>query len=349
MNKSVLSSGMTVITEHNEKAVSALMCCWVKAGGHHEKTYPYGIAHFLEHMKFKGTISRSKERISNEVSEIGGRLGAATYPEWTRYYAYTPYDEWKHGVELLTDIVFRSTFPEREIALEKTVVAQEIKRAEDKPSDYGSRLLLRNLRGMHPERATNLGSESSVSSITREDLIHFNREYYQPNNVVLVVTGHIDHSNLVNYLESLSFPIEFDIQPSSLGKLIHCKLEGKTILIERDIHQAQLHWGMYGPVRESLDRYAGYVAVRLLQSRIAKEIRADRGLAYDVSANLNTMHSEGFISGYVGTDPEKIDEAKKIIVTELKRLRFEAIPLNKLKIRFHGVTLIKDFLWIRHR
>ncbi|RKN79246.1 M16 family metallopeptidase [Paenibacillus ginsengarvi] len=306
------------------------MCCWVKAGSHHEKSYPYGIAHFLEHMKFKGTVSRTKERISNEVSEIGGRWGAATYPEWTRYYVHTPYDEWKQGVELLTDIVFRSTFPEREIALEKTVVVQEIRRAKDKPSDYGNRLLLRHLRGMHPERASNLGSESSVTSITREDLIRFNTEYYQPSNVVLVVTGHIDHSKLVNYLESLSFPNESDIQPSSLEKLLHCKLDGRIIHIERNIHQAQLHWGMYGPDRESLDRYAGYVAVRLLQSRIAKEIRTDRGLAYSVSVILNTMYSEGFISGYVGTDPGQIDESKKIILTELHRLRVEAVPADEL-------------------
>ncbi|CAG7644346.1 M16 family metallopeptidase [Paenibacillus allorhizosphaerae] len=330
MNKTVLSNGLTVITEHQEKAVSTLICYWVKAGGHHELNYPFGIAHFLEHMRFKGTASRSKERIMEEVSEIGGRLNASTSPEWTRYFIYTPYDEWQHGTEFLTDLIFGSIFPEQEIAIEKSVVIEEIKRAEDNPQMYGSRLLLRMLRGMHPERAGNLGTESSVTSITRDDLIRFNREYYQPHNIVLVVTGHIDHGKLVAYLESIVPPAEGYNAPPKLEKLKRSKLDGRTVYIERDIRQAQLHWGMYGPDRESPDRYAGYVAVRLLQSRLTKEIRTERGLAYAVTAEMNTMFSEGAITGYAAAALDRIDEVKRIIVAEFIRLKTESVPEDEL-------------------
>ncbi len=121
LEKTVLSNGLTIITDHNEKAVSTFICYWVKAGGYHEADYPYGIAHFLEHMMFKGTTARAKERMNEMVEECGGRRGAATSTDRTKYFIYTPYEEWKQGVELLTDMVFHSTFPAEEIALTLTM------------------------------------------------------------------------------------------------------------------------------------------------------------------------------------------------------------------------------------
>lgn len=335
MEKTVLSNGLTVITDHNDKAVSTFICYWVKAGGHYEADYPYGIAHFLEHMMFQGTTTRTKERLNELVEECGGRRGAGTYNDRTRYFIYTPYDEWKQGIELLTDMLFHSTFPEEEIAKEKKVVIEEIKRAEDNPREHGRRVLLRILSGMHPERASRLGTEASVSSITRGDLLRFHNQFYQPSNIVLVVTGHIDHVALVQLLESLAIPEESErIAPTVLEKLKLCPLDGRTIHIARDIRQTQLHWGMYGPDTESEMRYAGYVALHVLgggsASRLRKLIRGDRGLAYDVGAGLSSMVSEGFIIGYVGTDPQRADEVRSIIIAELNRLKVEPLQDDEL-------------------
>ncbi|WP_248929142.1 M16 family metallopeptidase [Paenibacillus hamazuiensis] len=335
LEKTVLRNGLTIITDHNEKAVSTLLCYWVKAGGHHEGGYPYGIAHFLEHMMFKGTASRTKENINEQAEESGGRLNASTGADRTRYFMYTPYDEWKRGAELLTDMVFRPAFPEEEIVREKTVVIEEIKRSEDNPREYGVRQLFRILRGMHPERASVLGTEASVASITRDDLLRFHRQFYQPGNVVLVATGHIDHDALVAYVDSLTVPATTSLpSPVGLAKLSPCPLDGRTIHIARDIRQAQLHWGMYGPDAGSADKYAGFVALHLLgggrSSRLRKLIRAERGLAYDVSARLSPLVSEGFISGYAGIDPQHIDEVRRIIVTELERLGCERVQDDEL-------------------
>ncbi|WP_379217586.1 M16 family metallopeptidase [Paenibacillus sp. GCM10012303] len=335
MEKTVLSNGLTVITDHNEKAVSTLICYWVKAGGHYESGYPYGIAHFLEHMLFKGTTTRTKERMNELVEECGGRRSAATSNDRTKYFIYTPYDEWKQGVELLTDMVFHSTFPEDEIAKEKNVVIEEIKRAEDYPREYGRRELLRMLSGMHPERASRLGTEATVSSITRSDLLRFHNQFYQPGNIVLVVTGHIDHAALVQVLESLSIPKPSEpIPPVVLEKLRPCPLDGRTLHIARDIRQTQLHWGMYGPDIESGDKYAGFIALHVLgggsASRLRKRIRGDRGLAYDVGASLSPWISEGFITGYVGTDPQRTAEARSIIMEELNRLKVEPLQDDEL-------------------
>lgn len=326
---------MTVITDHNEKAVSTFICYWVKAGGHYEADYPYGIAHFLEHMMFKGTATHAKERINELVEECGGRRGAATSNDRTKYFIYTPYDEWRQGIELLTDMVFHSTLPDEEIAMEKKVVIEEIKRAEDNPREYGRRELLRMLSGMHPERASRLGTEASVSSITRSDLLRFHNQFYQPSNIVLVVTGHINHTALVEFLESLTIPeASEEYEPTVLEKLRLYTLDGRTIHIARDIRQTQLHWGMYGPDTESEVRYAGYVALHVLgggsASRLRKLIRGDRGLAYDVSASLSPRISEGFIIGYVATDPQRTDEVRNIIITELNRLKVEPLQDDEL-------------------
>ncbi|MDF2717208.1 MAG: hypothetical protein K0R28_4133 [Paenibacillus sp.] len=341
MRKTVLTNGLTIVSEHHEHASSTLLCYWVRAGGHFEKDYPYGIAHFLEHMLFKGTSSRTKEQIPQDIENCGGRLGAATGTDRTRYYAYTPYDRWKEGVTLLTDMVFHSTLPDQEIILEKKVVLEEIHRARDNPREYGSRTLYRLLRGMHPERASNLGTEESVSGLTRDDLLKFHGQFYGASNIVLAASGHIQHDQLVEYVSGLDIPVR---EPTAvtLGKLQPYELGGQVIHEARDIRQAQLHWGMYGPDAYDDDKYAGFIAMHLLgggqASRLWKHVRAEKGLAYEVWAALSPMATEGFISGYVGTDPLHLEEAKTIILQQLERMRQERIDDAELERAQNAIT-----------
>ncbi|WP_282937719.1 pitrilysin family protein [Paenibacillus sp. RC67] len=334
MQKTTLANGLTIVSKHNEQAVSTLLCFWVRAGGHYEKQYPYGIAHFLEHMLFKGTKERSKEQITNDIENYGGRMNAATSVDRTRYYAYVPFDKWKQGVELLTDMVFHSVFPEEELQLEKKVVMEEIKRAHDNPRDYGSRTLMRMLRAMHPERAGNLGTEDTLTSITREDLVQYHKHYYQASNIVLVATGNIQHDELVEYVGSLDIPGAGPFS-ETLDKLQPYQLGGRVIHESRDIRQAHLHWGMYGPSSYDNDKYAGYVAMHLLGSghgsRLKRRIREEMGLAYEVWAAISPMVSEGFITGYVGTDPLRLEDAKAVILEEMDRMHHERITDEELE------------------
>ncbi|MBE1446200.1 M16 family metallopeptidase [Paenibacillus sp. OAS669] len=334
MQKTTLANGLTIVSKHNEQAVSTLICYWVRAGGHYEKQYPYGIAHFLEHMLFKGTKGRTKEQITNDIENYGGRMNAATSVDRTRYYAHVPFDKWRQGVELLTDMVFHSEFPEEELQLEKKVVIEEIKRAHDNPRDHGSRTLLRMLRAMHPERAGNLGTEETLTAMTREDLIKYHRHYYKASNIVLVVTGNIEHDKLVEYIGSLDIPASEPFT-EPLDKLQPYQLGGRVIHEARDIRQAHLHWGMYGPSSYEDDKYAGYVALHLLGgghgSRLKRRIRGEMGLAYEVWAAISPMVSEGFITGYVGTDPLRLEDAKNVILEELERMHHERISDEELE------------------
>ncbi|GAA3410467.1 pitrilysin family protein [Paenibacillus hodogayensis] len=341
MNKTVLDNGLTVVSEHQEQASSTLLCYWVRAGGHHEEHYPYGIAHLLEHMLFKGTGTRTKEQISFAIEEYGGHLGAGTNTDRTRYYAYTPYDRWQDGLKLLTDMVFHSIIPDQELELEKKVVLEEIHRARDNPREHGGRTLTRLLRAKHPERASNLGTEESVSGITRDDLLRFHREYYGAGNIVLVATGHVRHDELVALLETLGIPSGGG-PAAPLAKLRQEELGGRVVRETRDIRQAQLYWGLYGPDSYDEAKYAGIVAMHLLgggqASRLWRNVRGEKGLAYEVWASLNPMVTEGFITGYVATDPSRLEEAKSIIVAELERLGRERVSAEELARARNAIT-----------
>lgn len=341
MRKTVLENGLTIVSEHREQASSTLLCYWVRVGGHYEEHYPYGIAHLLEHMLFKGTSGRTKDQISNDIELCGGHLGAGTSTDRTRYYAYTPYDRWQDGIRLLTDMVFHSVFPEAELALEKKVVLEEIHRARDNPREFGGRTLSRLLRAMHPERASNLGTEESVTSITRDDLLRFHQQFYGAGNIVLAATGHVNHDELVKTVETLGIPPGG--RPAyGLEKLRRYELGGQTIHEQRDIRQAQLYWGLYGPDAYEDDKYAGYMAMHLLgggqASRLWRRVRGEKGLAYEVWATMSAMTSEGFITGFVATDPLRLKETKSIIIGELERMRRDPVTKDELERAKQAIT-----------
>jgi predicted Zn-dependent peptidase len=346
--KTVLDNGLTLITENNEHAVSTLLCYWVKAGGHYEAEHPYGTAHFLEHMMFKGTAQRTKYEIAEEMDEIGGRFNGATGGDQTHYHILTPYDQWKKGLDLLTDMVFHSVLPEHEISLERKVILEEIKRAEDNVEMFGGRMLFRRLRVLNPERASNLGTPESVSAMTRADLIRFKEQYYSPDNITLVVTGRIHHQELVEYVQTLAIPA-FSSVAVNLEGLTESPLRGETIEVSRVMKQAHLHWGMYGPRANSVDVGIGHVIAALIggcySSRLKKLIRQDNGLAYTVNAGVSPMPTEGFIYGFVAVDPANIAEVKRIIVEQLELLKEELVSeqeLQKVKKSLVGKYLISE-------
>lgn len=332
--KSILPNGLTVITNHNENAVSTMLTFWAKAGGNNEKNYPYGIAHFLEHMMFKGTKNRNKHDIKEHIDEIGGLFNATTWSDKTRYYTVVPFDNWKIGVDVLTDMMFNSLFPEDEIEKEKKVVLEEIKRSQDDPSGYAFRQLITYLMKERPERQSVLGSSESVSSITRDDLVRFVNEFYQPSNMVFVATGNINHTELCHYLTQLC-PTETKEVDSKVGRYLPINLNGHTISFEKDIKQTHLRFAVLGVDGHHEDVYTLDVIGTLLggsmSSRLFNLIREERGLAYSVSTGYSTSDDIGYMSGYVGTDPTKVEEVKSIIVEQFDRLKTEKVPLKELE------------------
>lgn len=348
MKKTILENGLTVITKGNTTDNSVMLTYWVKAGGNNEKKYPYGIAHFLEHNMFKGTKNLNKEQITGSIDEIGGQFNASTSHERTNYYTIVPYTSWEVGTKVLSDMMFNSIFPEDEIEKEKLVVHEEIKRSHDNPAGYGYRVLYQKLMEKYPERQSVLGTPESVSSITRDDLVNFTNEFYKPKNMVFVATGNVDHDKLVSLLKELT-PDDKSEVVSDVTKFEPGKLNSETINITKDTKQAHLLFAIQttsGTDEEAyiLDIISGILGGSMT-SRLFKKIREEKGLAYTVSATNYGSSDFGFIQGYVGTDPNNLEEVKQIIKDELFLLKEELVgekELNKVKNLMSGQFLVSN-------
>jgi len=346
MKKTTLANGLTVMTNHDKNAKATMLTYWVKVGANNEKNYPYGIAHFTEHMLFKGTKNRTSEEINESIDGIGGNFNATTSAERTNYFTQVPFTGWEVATEVLSDMLFYSTFPVDEMEKEKKVVTEEIKRYEDDPGSQAYDLMMDELMKHYPERKNILGTRESVASITQEDLNRFVDEFYQPSNMVFVATGNINHEMLCEKLETLT-PKESKSVVSELEPFVPYELGGKTVSLEKDIKQAHLRWMLFAPTGHDKDAHVFDLVGTLLggsmSSRLFKIIREEKGLAYTASAGYAGGHSMGMLIGYVGTDVANLEDVKTTIIEQLERLKTEPVSdkeLNKVKSLKSGRLLM---------
>ena len=334
MKKTTLTNGLEIISHHIPSVQSVTLSVFVGAGSFQEARYPKGAAHFLEHMLFKGTKKRTSFQINAEMDNIGAFSNAYTDREITKYYHKVPYDQWKIGMDVLLDMIFHSTLPEEEIEKERMVILEEIKMYQDDPSGVAFDTLDEVLYPNQPERLAILGSPESVKSMTRNDLFSFLEEFYQPNNLKIVATGNIDHDALVSFVES------FDLSRS--GKTtkdpypaISLSFDGSTTVLERDLQQSHIAWATNGPVMKSDDTIAMSVLTNILSggmsSRLFQKIRDQKGLAYSVFAGRTSTLDTGMLYGYIGTDPEKVEEAKSAVKEELLLLQNEPLSHEEMQ------------------
>mgnify|MGYP001033284281 CR=1 FL=1 len=346
MKKTTLKNGLTVITNHDGNAKATMLTYWVKVGGNNEKNYPYGIAHFTEHMLFKGTKNRTSEEINESIDGIGGNFNASTSAERTNYFTQVPFTGWEVATEVLSDMLFYSTFPIDEMEKEKKVVTEEIKRYEDDPGSQAYDLMMDELMKHYPERKNILGTRESVASITQEDLNRFVNEFYQPSNMVFVATGNINHEMLCEKLEALtpknSKSVIYEVEP-----FVPYELGGKTVSLEKDIKQAHLRWMLFAPTGHDKDAHVFDLVGTLLggsmSSRLFKIIREEKGLAYTANAGYAGGNSMGMLIGYVGTDVANLEDVKTTIIEQLERLKTEPVSekeLSKVKSLKSGRLLM---------
>ncbi|MGB4114102.1 MAG: pitrilysin family protein, partial [Yoonia sp.] len=196
-----LSNGFQIVTEHMPGLKSASVGVWVDVGGRHERIEQNGIAHFLEHMAFKGTKTRSSLQIAEEIEDVGGFINAYTSRENTAYYARVLQDDVPLALDVIGDILMNSTFEASDIEIERGIILQEIGQANDTPDD----IIFDWLQEVaYPDQAIGrsiLGPAERVSSFNREDLVKFVGEHYGPNQMILAAAGGIDHAKIVAQAE----------------------------------------------------------------------------------------------------------------------------------------------------
>jgi len=329
-----LENGLRVVTTPVPTAQSVSVNIFVGVGSRGEDRRRNGLSHYLEHMLFKGSEKYpSAMAIAEAIEGAGGVLNAYTAKEFTCYWNQVPYDRLDLAMEVVADMVANPLLDTKEIDRERTVVQQEIKRAYDQPSAWANELLSRAFYGDQPIGWPIAGSEETVGALQRQDFLEHVQTWYVPNNMVLSVAGNTDHEQVMKtarpYLGSLGRRPVPAFEPARL------EVPEERVLVEkREIAQSNLALGLRALSRTDPDRYALFILNSVLgrgmSSRLFKEVRERRGLAYAVGSGLSRHNETGLLSVTAGVSPEKLREAAQVILEEVFKLCDEPVPKEEM-------------------
>jgi len=314
-----LPNGLRIVTERMSGLASASAGIWVTAGGRHERAEQNGIAHFLEHMAFKGTARRSALQIAEEIEDVGGYINAYTSREMTAYYARVLEADVSKALDVIFDIVLNPTFDPREIEIERHVILQEIGQALDTPDDIIFDWLQ---EAAYPDQAigrTILGPAERVSAFQRQDLAGFVSERYGPDQMIVSAAGAVDHEAIVRQAEEVFGAL----RPVGSAGLQPALWQGRERREVKDLEQVHFALALEGPGYRDPDLYTAQVYTMALgggmSSRLFQKIREERGLCYSIFAQAGAHEDTGMITIYAGTSEEEIGALCKLTVEELKR------------------------------
>jgi len=332
---SELGNGLKVATTNLGGAQSASISLFVGTGSRYETKRINGISHYLEHMLFKGTAKRPKaEMIAEAIEGAGGRTNAFTSYELTCYVSKVPFDKLEIALDVAADMVNESLLDISEVERERSVIKEEIKREKDNPASWVWELLSQVMYGDQPLGWNVAGTEDTVSDITRQDLTDYVGSWYVPNNMVLSVAGRVSHDNVMEIAEKL-FKQRTKV---SIGEFapVQEKKDGPTVMVEtRTSAQSNLTIGLPALDRFDPDRFTLTVLNNLLgrgmSSRLFREVRERRGLAYSVGSSTSRFHDTGLMVAHAGVDPTKVVDAAKVIINEIEKLTTEPVGEEELE------------------
>lgn len=292
---------------------------WVGAGSRSEDLPEHGVAHFLEHMAFKGTDRRSAQAIAEEIEAVGGELNAATGVDSTAYYARVLRQDFGLALDILSDIILTPRFDRTELARERDVILQEIASAQDSPEDMVFDLAQTTAFPDQPAGRPILGTAKSVKGFKSTHLKTYLATHYQAPNMVLAAAGAVDHERLLAEAERLLAQLNSGTAPEPAPALYR----GGVARNEKSFEQTHLVLAFEAPPYRHADYFAAQVCAGALgggmSSRLFQEVRERRGLAYSVFSFSNMYAHTGEIGLYVGTRPDNLEQALAVIATELQR------------------------------
>ncbi|SDW12192.1 M16 family metallopeptidase [Litoreibacter albidus] len=314
-----LSNGFRIVTEHMPSLESASVGIWVNAGGRHERIEQNGIAHFLEHMAFKGTTRRSALQIAEAIEDVGGYINAYTSREVTAYYARVLKDDVPLAMDVIGDIVRHPVFDPREIEVERGVILQEIGMSLDTPDDVIFDWLQEAAYPGQPIGRTILGPTERVQNFSRADLSGFVAEHYGPQNLILSAAGAVDHDAIVRMAEDM-----FGDMPSSVSNVADvAKFASGERREVKALEQAHFTFALEAPGYRDDDFYTAQVFASAfgggMSSRLFQEAREKRGLCYSIYSSIGSYNDTGMMTVYAGTSGDDIAGLADITVDELKR------------------------------
>lgn len=314
-----LSNGFRIVSEKMPGLKSATVGIWVSAGGRHERATQNGIAHFLEHMAFKGTKKRSTLGIAEAIEDVGGYINAYTSREVTAYYARVLEPDVGLAVDVIADILRNPVFDPAEIEVERGVILQEIGQALDTPDDVVFDWLQERAYADQPMGRTILGPAERVQSFERNDFFDFVGEHYRPETMILSAAGAVDHDELVRLSEALFG----DMSQKARSDVAPAKFTCGEARVIKPLEQVHFTLGLPGPgYRDPMVYTAQLHATALgggMSSRLFQEIREKRGLCYSIFAQSGSYAETGMMTIYAGTSGAQIEELCDITLREIRR------------------------------
>jgi len=333
IRRTVLPSGLIVLTERMEHVRSVAMGVWMRAGSRHELPELNGISHFVEHMVFKGTKSRSAQRIAREVDAIGGNLDAFTGKETICFNVKVLDDHVPTALDVLSDLVLNPVFATEEIARERGVILEEIKMDEDNPDTLVHEIFTQNFWRGHPLGKPILGTRETVRSFEQNTLLRFYEERFLGGNMVFSAAGNLEHDSFV------------ELVTRHFGSLGPGRVSSDTAVPQvtprinlrnkKSLEQVQLCLGVQSPPVADESRYITLLLNTILgggmSSRLFQTVREERGLVYAIYSDLNPYRDTGALCVYAGTSADRAVQVIDLIMEEFRRLKTEPLQPDELR------------------
>ncbi|AGT08030.1 M16 family metallopeptidase [Paracoccus aminophilus] len=339
---STLPNGLRIVTHRMEGLHSASIGVWVNAGGRDERAEQNGIAHFLEHMAFKGTAKRSALEIAEAIEDVGGYINAYTSRDVTAYYARVLKEDTVLALDVISDIVLNPVFEQREIELERGVILQEIGMSLDTPDDVIFDWLQEAAYPNQPMGRTILGPAERVSSFGKSDLAGFVAEHYGPGQMIVAAAGAVDHDQIV----AQATGIFGGLSPLTKVTREAARWQGAEMRRVKDLEQAHFALALEGPGYRDSDYFATQIWTNALgggmSSRLFQKIREERGLCYTIFAQSGFHDDTGMVTIYAGTSAEQISDLAQITIDELKRSAEDLTEaeVNRAKVQMKAGMLM---------
>lgn len=334
VNKTVLDNGVRVITEEINHVHSVSIGAWIQCGARYESNGTNGMSHFIEHMLFKGTETRSAFDIASAIDSVGGIMNAFTGKEYTSFYIKIPDYHLGLAIDLLADIFLNSVFDEEEFAREKSVILQEILLLEDSPDEHIHDLFETMFWNDNSLGLPILGKQEQVEGFQRNDVIEFFKGRYCGEGLVITAAGNLKHDIVVDYVNKLFGSLHRQYGRLNGKGLSVPVVSSKIESFEKELEQVHLVIGTVAPSVVSNKRHAGVLINAILggsmSSRLFQEIREKRGLAYAIHSYIVPYMDTGMMGIYAGMMEDKLKQVIGLILDELNRLSGEGLTEKEL-------------------
>jgi predicted Zn-dependent peptidase len=323
IRRTVLPNGLIVLTERMDHLRSVAMGVWIKSGSRCETVENNGISHFVEHMLFKGTHSRSAQMIAREMDSIGGNLDAFTGKETICFNVKSLSDHVPIALDVLTDLVLHPIFAEPDIERERGVILEEIKIDEDNPDVLVNELFMQSFWKDHPLGKPILGTSATVKRLDQQKLFDYHSDRFHGGNIVFSAAGNLDHDK---FTEAVAGKFSALAGGETLHELAAPKASARILLRHKKaLEQVQICLGVPAPPITDENRYATLILNTVLgggmSSRLFQTIREERGMVYSIYSDLSPYRDTGSLCVYAGTSVGKGLEVVDLILAEFRKLK----------------------------